>query len=291
MRLRIGGDYTLSQGATIEGPVVLIGGTGEIDGHVEDNVVIIGGSVHIGPTAEIDGDVTRIGGTTTIDPAAVVHGEIKRLDARWPQVAWSWPRVGDWWSPAFAIGATIARLCVVFFGGLLFVVLAPGRMRSIAGRVADMPGVSAVIGFVTEMCLGPAVAVVAIALVISIVGIPLLVGIPVLVLVLACLWVAGFAATAARVGASIRGDNTPGVEPRVGDFMIGFFVLTAATIAGRVLAIGPAWLGSFAQAITSLGVLIEYCAWTLGLGAAIGAVFAGYRPVPPPIPPLPTPAS
>ena len=270
------------------GPVVLIGGTGQIDGHVEDNVVIIGGTVRIGPSAEIDGDVSWIGGAATIDPAAVIHGNVKRVSAHWPQFGWSWPRVGDWWSRTFAFGATIVRLCAVLFGGLLLVIVAPGWMRTIGQRGTDMPGVSAVIGFVTEMVLGPAIAVIAIALVISIVGIPLLAGIPVLLAVLACLWVAGFAATAARVGASIRGDHTSWVEPRVGDFVIGFFVLTAVTIAGRVLAIGPAWLASVAPAMTSLGLLIEYCAWTMGLGAAVGAVLSGHRQTPPPIP---TPAS
>lgn len=291
VQLRIAGDYSLPQGTTVEGPVILIGGTGHIDGHVEDDVVVVGGTMHIGPTAEIDGDVSWIGGTATIDPAATIHGEVTRVAPHWPQFGWTWPRVGDWWSRGFALGATIARLCFTFVGGVLLIVVAPGRMRSIADRVMEMPGISVVIGLGTEMFLGPAIAVVVIALVISIVGIPLLLGVPVILAVLACLWIAGFAATAARLGASIRGDAARGPDLHAGDFVVGFVVLTAVTVVGRILAVGPAWLAPIAAVVTSLGLLIEYCAWTLGLGAAVGALFAGRRQAPPRVPPIPTPAT
>ena len=293
--VHLGGNFTLPQDSTSDGPLILIGGNSRIDGHVEDDVVAIGGNIHIGPTAIIDGDLVRLGGNVTTEPGAQIRGDVTGLQPDWPDLNFHWPQMGNvawpqgnWWTRGVALGATIGRLCLVFFGGLLALLIAPGWMRRMAQRVSAAPGVSAVIGLATEMFLGPALIALAIALAISIVGIPLLAGIPLLLAVLACVWVAGFAATAARVGASIRGEHGSWLDPRVGDFVIGFFALTAVTLVGRILAFGPLWFTPIASMISGTGLFIEYCAWTLGLGAAIGAVVgARTQPPPPPVPPIP----
>jgi hypothetical protein len=290
--IRVAGNYELPKDATSGGPIVVIGGHARIDGHADDDVVIVGGSADIGPTAVIDGDLVMVGGNTNVDPAAKIYGEVQRARISWPDVNVRWPMLGDWWSRTFAFGATVIRLCIILFGGVLITLVAPGSMTRMSQRVSDMPGISAIIGFATEMFVAPAIAVIAIALAISIVGIPLLAGIPVLLAALAVVWIAGFAATAARLGASIRGEHASWLEPRAGDFILGFVVLTAVTIAGRVMALGPSWVTPAASMVTSVGLFIEYCAWTLGLGAAMGAIFAGHRtPRVPPIPPLPASTS
>jgi hypothetical protein len=294
--LRIAGDYTLSQGETAHGPVVVIGGSADIDGHVDDDVVVIGGTVRLGPAAVIDGDLVTLGGTSTIDPAARVFGDQKRAHMTWPAITWpslNWPRLptNAWWSRALAVGGTVFRLGFTFIVGLLLTLVAPAWIGRLGRRVSESTGVSAIVGIGAEIGLGPAIVVISIALLISIIGIPLLLGVPLVLFLLCGLALGGFTAAAVRVGASIRGSDAEWTRVRAGDYVIGFVALTAVTIAGRVLLLaGPAWMGPLAALVTSAGVFIEYCAWTIGLGAAIGVLIEGRRQatVPPPIPPLPT---
>ena len=82
--VRLAGDYTLREGETASGPIIVVGGTAEIDGHADDNVVVIGGSVRIGPTAIVDGDLVTFGGTSHIDPAARISGHVSRARITWP---------------------------------------------------------------------------------------------------------------------------------------------------------------------------------------------------------------
>src|SRR5262249_8259278 len=79
VHLRIFRDDELDAESTAAEPVVVIGGTASINGHVEDDVVVIGGHLKLGPTAVVDGDVFTAGGDPTIDPAAQVKGKVDQV--------------------------------------------------------------------------------------------------------------------------------------------------------------------------------------------------------------------
>ena len=60
--------------------VVVIGGSAGIDGEVQGEVVVIGGTATLGPHADIRRDVTVVGGTLQRDPAAVLaHRDMLKL--------------------------------------------------------------------------------------------------------------------------------------------------------------------------------------------------------------------
>jgi hypothetical protein len=131
----------------------------------------------------------------------------------------------------------------------------------------------------------PGVLLLVIALLISIVGIPLLGAVPFLIGAAAVVWVAGFAGVVTRVGARLRGSDVDYAAAPVLDMLVGFAAITVVTFTGHILALGPSWLSPFAWSLGAVGLLIEYVAWTIGLGAAIASFF-GRQPATPP-PPVP----
>jgi uncharacterized RDD family membrane protein YckC len=73
--VRIGSDYTLMPGDSVD-EVVVIAGTAIVEGHVEGDLVVIFGSVRLASTAVVDGDFVVIGGNATIEPRATVGKDL-----------------------------------------------------------------------------------------------------------------------------------------------------------------------------------------------------------------------
>src|SRR4051812_26125362 len=295
----LGQDYELAEGSTTTEKVVVLGGTATIDGHAEDDVVVVGGSIRLGPKSIVDGDVSVIGGELDRDPAAQVSGEVHVAHVSMPWFwGWEWPGVMPtigrvWWEGA-ALAFTIGRFVLILLISSILVVVSPRWTTGIAARLVAGPGVSAISGFAGEILFGPALICLAVALIITIVGIPLLAALPLLVAGFALTWVAGYAAVAGLLGARLRGADwyVQGIRPL--DVFIGSCILSSITIAGQVLMFSSGWLAPLALSVRGTGWLIEYIAWTIGLGAAL---FAWFRPtgfnqgsVPPAVPPLPAPS-
>jgi hypothetical protein len=290
VHLRILRDYHLAAGATASEPIVVVGGSATIDGRAEQDVVVIGGTLRAGPTAVIRGDAVAVGGDAIIDPSAQVAGEIERTTITWPRVDFGWGDIPNGWWALVGFGSMVFRLGIVLFVSLFMVWLAPGWIDRIGFRLAGAGGSSLVLGVVTQLLFVPALIVVAIALAITIVGIPLLLLLPFFVAGVGLLWVAGFAAVAVRIGARLRGQGPgPSTSPTL-DLLTGFFATTIVTVASHFLALGPSWMGPFAWMVGTAGFLIEYVVWTLGLGAALTVWAGGRRDTPPAIPIMPEPA-
>jgi hypothetical protein len=290
VHLRIFRDYHLAAGATATEPVVVLGGSATIDGRAERDVVVIGGTLRAGPTAVIGGDAVAVGGEAIIDPSAQIAGEIERTTITWPTVDFGWGAMPNGWWALVGFGSMVLRLGIVLFVSLFMVWLAPGWIDRIGARLSGAGGSSLVLGVVTQLLFVPALIVVAIALAITIVGIPLLLLLPFVVAGVGLLWVAGFAAVAVRIGARLRGQGPgPSTSPTL-DLLTGFFATTIVTVASHFLAFGPSWMGPMAWMMGVAGFVVEYVVWTLGLGAALTVWLGGRQGAPPPIPIMPEPA-
>ena len=69
------------------------------------------------------------------------------------------------------------------------------------------------------------------------------------------------------------------------DTAIGVALLGLITVIGNVLAVGPGVFTPTSAAFGAAGIVIEYLAWTVGLGAALLTPFRSRWPsTPPPIP-------
>jgi hypothetical protein len=289
VHLRILKDYELPATVTSREPIVVIGGSATINGRAEDDVVVIGGTLRVGPTAVVRGDVVAIGGESIIDPAAQIAGEINQTVMTGPDfdLGIGWLTSG-WWA-AFAFGATLLRLGVVLIVAILLTVVAPDWINTISQRASSAPLAAAAIGVAGQVLFVPALIAVTIALVVSIIGIALLAAFPFVLGAAALLWVAGYAAVAANIGARLRNREAGASSAPIVDLLIGFALLSAVTLLAHTVALGTG-SGPFYWMLRGAGWLIEWGAWTVALGAALTALLGSRYPSTPPALPYATPA-
>lgn len=282
VHLRILRDYRLEAGATASEPVVVIGGTATIDGHVDEDVVVLGGKLRLGPTAVVDGDVF-IAGESEIDPAAQVKGKIDEAAFDVPGLDGGTFHIPSGvWSFA-SLGALVLRLGTVSTISLLLTLIAPGWIRAMAGRASAAVS-SGALGAIVEVAFVPALIVVCVGLLVSVVGIPLLALIPFALGAGALLWVGGFAAVAVALGARMRGSQGDQSSVPVLDLITGLLAITGVSIVAHFISLAPGWLSTFGWMIHGAGLMIEFVAWTIGLGAAVSTLVARRAHVPPPLP-------
>lgn len=279
-------DYYLAAGATASEPIVVVGADATVDGRAEDDVVVIGGTLRLGPKAIVDGDVVTVGGEAVIDPAATVRGKVDTAVVVWPEVEWGigWP-IWNWrgWWPFAALSATVLRLSLVLIVSLLLALLAPGWIRSMGIRASSAFS-SGLLGAAAEILFIPVLIAVVIVLVISIVGIPLLGAIPLALALGGLAWTGGFAAVAACLGARLRGSSIAASSSLVADLLTGFVAIAALTMVAHVISLGPGWMTPLGWMTQAAGMAIEYVAWTIGLGAALSGRLVRSNGMSPPMP-------
>jgi len=291
VHFRILNNYYLPAGATAIEPIIVFGGDATIDGQTDDDVVVIGGTLRLGPKAVVGGDVVTVGGEAVIDPAATVRGKVDTAVVDLPHVDWGagwpvWSGTGwNWrgWWPFAALSATVLRLSLVLIVSLLLTVVAPDWVRSMGVRASSVLS-SGLLGAAAEILFVPALIAVVIGLAISIVGIPLLGAIPFALALGALAWTGGFAAVAASLGARLRGSSIATSSSLVSDLLIGFVVISGLTIVAHVISVGAGWMTPLGWMIRAAGTGVEYVAWTIGLGAALSGWFVRPRATPPPMP-------
>jgi acetyltransferase-like isoleucine patch superfamily enzyme len=275
--------YTLPAGEVSHAPIVVVGGSATIDGRAEDDVVVIGGSLKVGPTAVILGEAVSVGGAVTVAPGATIEKGVDETVVFGPGFDFGWPAFSDGWWAAASFAMMIGRLGVVLFFCLMITWLAPGWTTTIGSRLSDAAGWSLVLGLTSQLLFVPALILLTIVLVITIVGIPLLLAMPFLLLFFALAWTAGFAAVVTRIGGRIRGQAAGASTSPTMDLLIGFAAVSSISVIGHLLALGSSWMGPAWLPLNVLGWLIEWAVWTAGLGAVLSS-YMGRRDDPPAIP-------
>jgi hypothetical protein len=281
VHLRILRSYTLAEGETSNEPIVVIGGSARIDGRADDDVVVIGGGLHLVPKGVVAGNAVSIGGAVTLDPGASIQGSIDETVVPWPSITFHPDWIGNGWWTGLAFWGSVVRLSFTLGIAVLLTLVAPGWIANISNRSA---GASILTGLAVEVLFVPALVVLVVMLTVSIIGIPLLAGIPFLLAGFAFVWVAGFTGAAVRLGRLLRGRSGMPGRPAVSDFLIGYTIIIAVTVAAHMTSLGLGWLSPVTSPMRSAGLLVEYLAWTIGLGAAVTSLFGARRIVPPPVP-------
>lgn len=294
-RVRIGGSITVGEDEEVNGAVVAVGGSVNVNGRVRDAVVAVGGTVRLGPKAEINGDVTSVGGGVERDPAAVVHGQVNEIELRWPDirvrpgVPW---HVEPWWGGGpwrtVRLMGTLVRMGLFAVLAALVLLLAPRAVERVDMTVRSEPWKAALVGFFAQLIFVPLLVLTVVFLVVSIIGIPLLVLVPFAVLAFFVALLLGFTGTASALSHGARDRfnwTTSGTFARL---LVGLLAIWALTVVGRAISLPG---GPFALAgglFLLVGFLVEYAAWTVGLGGAILTRFGRFGPLyPPPIPSAP----
>jgi hypothetical protein len=270
-------DYRLAEGETARGPVVVLGGSASIDGHADDDVVVFGGRLRLGPTAVVDGDVVTIGGRADVDSRAQIHGRLDENATSVPYINGNWGPLPRGWFAGVALAGTILRLLLVLVIASALTLIAPGWVRRISWRAGEGMGSSGAIGLACQVAFVPLLVILVVVLAVSIVGIPLIGAMPLLVAAAAIAGTAGFTAVAARIGARMRGTTVEASNALWIDVLIGMAVVSAISVFARVVSFGPLWGNPATWSVSAMGFLVEYAVWTIGIGAACATMLARWN--------------
>ncbi len=274
--------------------VVSIGAPVRVDGRVRDGVVVLGGDLELTATADVRGDITVIGGDIIIADGARHSGAVHHtVGVGWPRWSWSWPSFG-WarfepqgagrWLP---LAGTTSRLLLLGVALFALAALAAGRLQRIGAAAADAPVRSAVTGFAIQVLFVPVLVIASIVLAVTIVGLPFVaILVPLAVVALFVTMLVGFASLALRLGSRVLagGGDAPGA---IAATLTGMMLLLLPTLVARLAGIGPDLLHWPTMTLLTVGTVVEYVAWTVGLGAAARTGLGRWSIVPPPIPPVP----
>ena len=282
------------------GDIVVIGGSLVVDGEVLGNITVIGGSAEFGPEAIARREVTIVGGRLRRDPGArfprgVNEVSFDMIDLDFADFG-GLPRIrlpgpsGQFFRSLDLVG-TLMRFA--FFGllGSVVLLVAAGSSERVARRVALEPVKAGFVGFLAQLLFLPLLITGILLLVVTIIGIPLLVLVPVVLVGALVVMVLGFTGVAQGVGQVFGGGAGPGRRSAFVLFWLGLAIVMTPTLFGEALGLIPGPFGFFAVLLGIIGFVVEYVAWTAGMGAVIlnrfGGVPAAAAGAPPP--PIPEP--
>ncbi len=282
------------------GDIVVIGGSLVVDGEVLGNITVIGGSAEFGPEAIARREVTIVGGRLRRDPGArfprgVNEVSFDMIDLDFADFG-GLPRIrlprpsGQFFRSLDLVG-TLMRFA--FFGllGSVVLLVAAGSSERVARRVALEPVKAGFVGFLAQLLFLPLLITGILLLVVTIIGIPLLVLVPVVLVGALVVMVLGFTGVAQGVGQLFGGRAGQGGRSPFVLFWLGLAIVMTPTLFGEALGLIPGPFGFFAVLLGIIGFVVEYVAWTAGMGAVIlnrfGGVPAAAAGAPPP--PIPEP--
>jgi len=264
--MRVGSDITIEADQEVQGDVLAIRGDVTVDGHVEGNVVSMGGDIYLSETARVDGDVVCMGGKLHEDTGAIVGGQrVTALDPEGRRRLH--PRrihIQPGWEDEGASGKLVFYLIML---GLVWALckIAPNSTRDALASLNERPAESLGLGMLVWLLAVPsliALSLVVAILCITIIGIPLaivaLLGYFVFFALLV-LW--GYAVGAAALGERLlqrRGETNPGLARSA---VAGVIAIGGVSIIASVLK----WM----DVIPLVGVLSGLITATVVLGSIV----------------------
>jgi hypothetical protein len=281
---------TVADDEEVTDGVVVVAGNARIAGRVRDDVVVIGGNVELTATADVRGDITAVGGQVVIAPGARHSGAVHQAAVdTW--TGWTWPRLGWPWmdnrgaSRWLLLGTTLTRVGLLTAAMGLVVLLARGRVGRIGFVATSRPVRAGAVGLVMQVLFVPALVAVSLLMAITIVGLPFIA--VVIPLALAAMFVSmllGFTSFAHALGAWAGRRLGWSADAAVWAAVLGLGIIVLPTVVARLLGVAPDFARAGAFALLATGTLVEYVAWTIGLGAAVMTGLGASTAVPPPIP-------
>jgi hypothetical protein len=278
------GARSIPAGTTVHGTVVARGPV-TVAGTVDGSVVSLAGDVTVLQGGLVTGDALAVGGQVVA--AGVVQGEMRSMSslptlfaAGAPTAAarTPWQRTID---GARLVAATFGVLLIVAIGVLLF---AGSNLDEVVNTLELRFARAFWVGLLGQVLLLPALAVLVVALALTLIGVLLIpFAIVAYGIAVAGLLTLGFLAVARLVGGSVKRDES--VAPRARALLalvIGVAVFFVLWMVAALLA----WSPLAATVVRAAALAMTWVAVTLGFGAALLSragthrrVAAGARPV------------
>lgn len=298
MRIVIGEDFEVPAGTDVDQSVLVIDGDVDIRGRIRGDLFVADGDVELRDGARIDGDLRMAGGFLDRDGGEVsgevvdfepgsfvleadlrdrIRAELRNeMSARERSRAPS--RLGFFHRLGRAMGALFDTVLTAFVTGLLGVLalhFGGDRFDRIAETARRSPGRAAMVGGAAAFLAFPVWIIGAVALVVTIIGIPAaVVWLPAFPLAVGLSLVVGYTAVARNIGAWLSRQDYPGFDwvlvTRPNTLVFGgvFFLMLPFAI-GHVLELGGGLLDTL-QALVTVGAVLAGVFVTLaGFGAVL----------------------
>ncbi|HYM80816.1 MAG TPA: hypothetical protein VEY91_05320 [Candidatus Limnocylindria bacterium] len=246
--VRVFSDAWVPAGKRVDGDVVAVFGSVDVEGKVDGDVVAVMGRVHLHPGAEVAGDVVSVGGPLVQDEDVVVNGETVSVGLL--PFSWSLPAL-----PVMLLIVATGWI-LTLFGAWLFARLAPTRLLRVAVTCSRRTTGSILVGIVSA----PLMLVATVLLFITVVGIPLGLVLPIAYKLVSFL---GHVVAAYVVGCKLTrrriGEGSSLMAPiATGTLFVAAFFVAAAVLAVTSEGSRPAALFMFllgALLLTGLSVI------------------------------------
>ena len=220
----------------------------------EVDVTVVGGTLRRAPTARIEGQMNDIGlGLLSFEGIGLPNFRVR------PFVPFS--RVGN-------AMASVLRLVLLGMFASVALFVAGGPVERIARRSALEPLKAGIVGLLAQLLFFPLLVIAILVLAVSIIGIPLLLLVPFALVAALLVMVAGFTGVAQAVGQWTN--SRFGKDPRhiYAAVWFGIALILALALLGRLVDVGG-FFRIFGVTLALTGFLVEYAAWTTGIGAAV----------------------
>lgn len=296
-RVRVGGDVWVKEDEAVGDAVVAVFGSARVDGRVEGDVVAVLGGVRLGPRAVVRGEVVSVGGAVERAKGARVDGDINEVRIGFPAFGpvfhvrpWdNWRWFGSPFGGTTDLFATLLRMAIVGLFAALIVAVSAGPVRRVAWTATADPWRSAVAGLAAQVFFVPILVITVIVLAVSIIGIPLLLLLPFALLAGVFALFMGFAGVGCAIGDAVTRRTGRSAPSLLVSLVIGLALVWALTVVARFAGLAGQPLRFVLGFVLTAGFIVEYVAWTVGLGAVLLSRF-GRRgrlgePTPPPLEP------
>lgn len=262
------GPRTIAAGTLVRGAVVSRGPV-DVSGTVDGTVVSLAGNVRVHRGGVVTGDAIAVGGQVLADSGRVA-GEMRSMGAL-PTLFTSAATAAEPRSPMRAtldaaqlVAGVFAVILIIAIGVLLF---AGPKLDEVVGTLERRFGRAFWMGILGQLLILPALAVLCLALALTIIGVLLIpFAIVAYAIAVAGLVTLGFLAVARLVGGALFPGN--GATPRaraLGGTAAGVAIFFALWMVAALLVSAPV----ASTVIRSAALAATWAAGTLGLGAAI----------------------
>ena len=297
LSLHLGEDVTVDENSEIDGALLVVEGDAVISGEVPGDVVVVEGTLRIeddahigGEVRVIDGQLERDGGTVegTIltvgsgdlaETGAVPDAEASPEDVRDPPSRQAEARARPFryvTSGLSGLFGDVFWLVVILAVGTAVVHFAGDRLQNVAEVVRAAPGRAALVGLAGGFLLLPVWVLGGLALLVSIIGIPLLIAwLPLFPLVALLAGGLGYLAVASVVGEWLARRGIPALDRfrpsnRLHVLAVGLAALVLPSAFSHVTEMGGPALGSFLSGLfTLVAVATAMIALMLGFGGVL----------------------
>ena len=314
VRLHVGEEVVVAEDTEVRATVVVVDGNLEVHGEVDGDVVVVGGSVRLHAGGRITGDV-RLADARLYRDGGAVEGEVRDVEVGEADLVDSEIRerirselrreirdelrdvrrapergtrsfLGPFRSLAQGVAGVLANLLTVLVLGVAGGVLlyfGGKNLEVVAETARRAPARAAAVGLAGTFLALPVWLLGAVALAISIIGIPVvLIWLPLFPVAVVLAAGLGYYAVAHNVGAWIARRRYPYLTwVRVSNpytLMVGGVLgLMGAFIVANLVEIGGPWLGFLEGLFVTVGVLATVLAVLVGFGAVL-ITRAGRRP-------------